>query len=101
KLCPTSTSFIGRQRQPLGTIDAFTGKIKAVKDAQRDPDFCLVARLEGFIAGWGIDEMLLRAEAYHLAGADALLIHSKKVAPDQVLAFAKAWANKCPLVIAH
>jgi PEP phosphonomutase and related enzymes len=59
-----------------------------------------VARLEGFIAGWGLDEMLLRAEAYHLAGADALLIHSKKVTPDQVLAFAKAWANKCPLVIA-
>ena len=44
--------------------------------------------------------MLRRAEAYHLAGADALLIHSKKVTPDQVLAFAKAWANKCPLVIA-
>ncbi|HET6889180.1 MAG TPA: phosphoenolpyruvate mutase [Candidatus Udaeobacter sp.] len=100
KLFPKTNSFIGGERQPLATIDEFTGKIKAVKDAQRDPDFCLVARLEGFIAGWGIDEMLLRAEAYHLAGADALLIHSKKVTPDQVLAFAKAWANKCPLVIA-
>lgn len=100
KLFPKTNSFIGSERQPLATIDEFTGKIKAVKDAQRDPDFCLVARLEGFIAGWGIDEMLLRAEAYHLAGADALLIHSKKVTPDQVLAFAKAWANKCPLVIA-
>ena len=100
KLFPKTNSFIGSERQPLATIDEFTGKIKAVKDAQRDPDFCLVARLEGFIAGWGIDEMLLRAEAYHLAGADALLVHSKKVTPDQVLAFAKAWANKCPLVIA-
>ena len=100
KLFPKTNSFIESERQPLATIDEFTGKIKAVKDAQRDPDFCLVARLEGFIAGWGIDEMLLRAEAYHLAGADALLIHSKKVTPDQVLAFAKAWANKCPLVIA-
>jgi phosphoenolpyruvate phosphomutase len=100
KLFPKTNSFIGSERQPLATIDEFTGKIKAVKDAQRDPDFCLVARLEGFIAGWGIDEMLLRAEAYHLAGADALLIHSKKATPDQVLAFAKAWANRCPLVIA-
>jgi phosphoenolpyruvate phosphomutase len=100
KLFPKTNSFIGSERQPLATIDEFTGKIKAVKDAQRDPDFCLVARLEGFIAGWGIDEMLLRAEAYHLAGADALLIHSKKVTPDQVLEFSKAWANKCPLVIA-
>ena len=100
KLFPKTNSFIGSEPQPLATIDEFTGKIKAVKDAQRDPDFCLVARLEGFIAGWGIDEMLLRAEAYHLAGADALLIHSKKATPDQVLAFAKAWANRCPLVIA-
>ena len=100
KLFPKTNSFIGSERQPLATIDEFTGKIKAVKDAQRDPDFCLVAWLEGYIAGWGIDEMLLRAEAYHLAGADALLIHSKKATPDQVLGFAKAWANKCPLVIA-
>ena len=100
KLFPKTNSFITSERQPLATIDEFTGKIKAVKDAQRDPDFCLVARLEGFIAGWGIDEMLLRAEAYHLAGADALLVHSKKVTPDEVLTFAKAWANKCPLVIA-
>jgi phosphoenolpyruvate phosphomutase len=100
KLFPKTNSFIGSERQPLATIDEFTGKIKAVKDAQTDPDFCLVARLEGFIAGWGINEMLRRAEAYHLAGADALLIHSKKATPDQVLAFAKAWANTCPIVIA-
>ena len=73
KLFPKTNSFIGSERQPLATIDEFTGKIKAVKDAQRDPNFCLVARLEGFIAGWGIDEMLRRAEAYYLAGADALL----------------------------
>jgi len=99
KLFPKTNSFIGSERQPLASIDEFTGKIKAVKDAQSDPDFCLVARLEGFIAGWGIDEMLLRAEAYRLAGADALLIHSKKVAPDQVLAFASAWKNNCPLMI--
>jgi phosphoenolpyruvate phosphomutase len=99
KLFPKTNSFIASERQPLATIDEFTGKIKAVKDAQSDPDFCLVARLEGFIAGWGIEEMLLRAEAYQRAGADALLIHSKKVTPDQVLAFAKAWANKCPLMI--
>jgi phosphoenolpyruvate phosphomutase len=99
KLFPKTNSFIGSERQPLASIDEFMGKIKAVKDAQTDSDFCLVARLEGFIAGWGIDEMLLRADAYHLAGADALLIHSKKVTPDQVLGFAKAWRNKCPLMI--
>ena len=99
KLFPKTNSFIDSERQPLADLEEFTGKIKAVKEAQSDPDFCLVARLEGFIAGWGLDEMLRRAEACHAAGADALLVHSKKTAPDQVLAFAHAWGRKSPLVI--
>lgn len=99
KLFPKTNSFINSEQQPLADIGEFSGKIKAVKDAQTDPDFCLVARLEAFIAGWGLDEMLHRAEAYHDAGVDALLIHSRKSTPDQVLAFAKAWGNRCPLVI--
>ncbi|HEX8280043.1 MAG TPA: phosphoenolpyruvate mutase, partial [Chthoniobacterales bacterium] len=99
KLFPKTNSFINSERQPLADADEFAGKIRAVKEAQSDPDFSLVARLEGFIAGWGLDEMLRRAEAYHAAGADALLIHSKKTTPDQVLAFAKSWERRCPLVI--
>ncbi len=99
KLFPKTNSFINSEQQPLADMDEFAGKIKAVKDAQDDPDFCLVARLEAFIAGWGMEEMLRRADAYHAAGADALLIHSKKSTPDQILAFAKAWNNRCPLVI--
>jgi phosphoenolpyruvate phosphomutase len=99
KLFPKTNSFINGDKQALADVDEFCGKIKAVKDAQTDPDFCVVARLEGFIAGWGLDEMLRRAEAYHSAGADALLIHSKKPTPDQVLTFARAWGERCPLVI--
>ncbi|MDQ3120028.1 MAG: phosphoenolpyruvate mutase [Verrucomicrobiota bacterium] len=99
KLFPKTNSFINSERQPLADLEEFAGKIKAVKEAQRDPDFCLVARLEGFIAGWGLDEMLRRAEACHAAGADALLIHSRKSTPDQVLAFAEAWKGHCPLVL--
>jgi len=99
KLFPKTNSFINSERQPLADLEEFTGKIKAVKEAQSDPDFCLVARLEGFIAGWGMDEMMRRAEACHAAGADALLVHSKKAAPDQVLAFADAWKGRSPLVI--
>ena len=99
KLFPKTNSFINSERQPLADLEEFTGKLKAVKEAQSDPDFCLVARLEGFIAGWGLDEMLRRAEACHTAGADALLVHSKKATPDQVLAFAAAWQRACPLVI--
>ena len=99
KLFPKTNSFINSERQPLADLEEFTGKIKAVKEAQSDPDFCLVARLEGFIAGWGLDEVLRRAEACHAAGADAVLVHSKKTTPDQVLAFAKAWQGRCPIVI--
>ena len=99
KLFPKTNSFINSERQPLADLEEFTGKIAAVKEAQSDPNFCLVARLEGFIAGWGLDEMLRRAEACHAAGADALLVHSKKATPDQVLAFAAAWQRACPLVI--
>ena len=41
---------------------------QACKDTQTDPDFCVVARVEAFIAGWGLDEALKRAEAYRNAG---------------------------------
>src|SRR5262249_18143052 len=99
KLFPKTNSFIDGEKQALADVDEFAGKIKSMKDAQSDPDFCVVARLEAFIAGWGLDEMLRRAAAYHAAGADALLIHSRKSTPDQVLSFAAAWAGRCPLVV--
>lgn len=98
KLFPKTNSFIG-DGQPLADIDEFCGKIKAGKDSQRDGDFCLVARIEALISGWGMEEALRRAEAYHAAGADALLIHSKKRNADEIIAFAKEWANRCPVII--
>jgi phosphoenolpyruvate phosphomutase len=98
KLFPKTNSFIG-SHQPLADVDEFVGKIKAGKDSQTDPDFCLVARVEALIAGWGIEEALRRAEAYHAAGADAILIHSKQRTAGEVLAFAAEWQNRAPLVI--
>ncbi len=98
KLFPKTNSFIG-EGQPLADIDEFCGKIKAGKDSQTDPDFCLVARIEALISGWGLDEALRRAEAYHAAGADALLIHSKMPTADEVLAFKGAWGDRAPVVI--
>lgn len=98
KLFPKTNSFIGEQ-QPLADVQEFAGKIRAAKDSQSDPDFCVVARVESFIAGWGLDETLRRAEAYHDAGADALLIHSKLSKPDEIFAFMDAWQKTCPVVI--
>lgn len=99
KIFPKTNSFIGGERQPLADINEFSGKIAAGKDSQRDPDFCVVARVEALIAGWDIGEALRRAEAYRRAGADAILIHSKLSRPDQIVEFAREWANRAPLVI--
>jgi phosphoenolpyruvate phosphomutase len=98
KLFPKTNSFLG-ENQPLADVEEFCGKIKAGKDSASDDAFSLVARVEALIAGWGLDEALRRAEAYHGAGADAILIHSKRRTADEILAFAAAWGNRCPLAI--
>ena len=98
KLFPKTNSFV-EGPQELAEIDEFCGKIKAGKDSQLDDDFSIVARVEALIAGWGLDEALRRAEAYHGAGADAVLIHSKKSGPDEILSFMREWAGRCPVVI--
>lgn len=99
KLFPKTNSFIDGEQQPLAEIDEFAGKIKAAKDTQQDPDFCVVARIESFITGWDLSEALKRAEAYNRAGADALLVHSKLTKPDQIVAFMNEWRDTCPIVI--
>ena len=98
KQFPKTNSFLG-ENQPLADIDEFCGKIKAGKDSQADDDFNVVARIEALIAGWGMDEALRRAEAYHAAGADAVLIHSKKASAGEILSFCREWDNRCPVVI--
>ena len=99
KLFPKTNSFINSEAQPLADIEEFSGKIKAAKDTQQDPDFCVVARVEALIAGWGLSEALKRANAYYRAGADAILMHSKVSTPDQILAFMDEWQDTCPVVI--
>lgn len=99
KLFPKTNSFIRGTTQPLADIDEFSGRIKAGKDSQSCDNFVVVARVEAFIAGWGLSEALKRAEAYRRAGADAILIHSSRRSPREVLAFREAWGNRLPVVI--
>ena len=96
---PKTNSFIQGERQPLAKIGEFCSRIKAGKDSQENPDFCIIARLEGFITGWGLTEVLKRAEHYHAAGADAILVHSKESTAAQVLDFVREWAGRTPVVI--
>ena len=99
KLFPKTNSLLDGEPQLLAEIDEFAGKIKAAKDTQENPDFCVVARVEAFIAGWGLAEALKRAEAYFRAGADAILMHSKNSTADQIVDFMHAWQDTCPVVI--
>src|SRR5437016_5537605 len=99
KQFPKTNSFLNGERQPLADIAEFSGKIAAGKDTQNDANFSIVARVEALIAGWGMDEALRRAEAYRLAGADAILIHSKLSKADEIVTFAREWARRAPLVI--
>ena len=99
KLFPKTNSFIDGNKQELADIDEFCSRIKAGKDAQQDDDFCIITRVEAFIAGWGLREAMKRAEAYHAAGSDGILIHSALSNPSEVLAFKKEWADRSPVVI--
>ena len=84
--------------QNLAPIEEFCGKIKAAKDTQLDNHFCVVARTEAFISGAGIDEALKRAYAYKDAGADAILVHSKKNTSKEIELFCKHWDYSTPLI---
>ena len=99
KVFPKTNSFLRAEVQPLADIDEFCGKIKAGKDSQADPDFVLVARVEALIAGWGLAEALKRAEAYHAAGADAILMHSRQSSPAEIFAFLDAWGGRSPVLL--
>jgi phosphoenolpyruvate phosphomutase len=99
KVFPKTNSFLRGEMQPLAAVDEFCGKIKAGKDALIDDDFVIVARTEALIAGCGLAEAERRAEAYRVAGADAIVIHSKESKPDEILAFLDIWANRHPIIL--
>lgn len=99
KLFPKTNSFIRGTAQPLADMHEHAGKIRAMKEAQRDEDFVVVARVEALIAGHGLEEALKRGEEYRKAGADAVLIHSSKKNASEILAFCKEWGDRLPLVI--
>lgn len=95
---PKLNSFVG-DKHPLADVKEFSGRLRAVKDTVPEARFCLVARTEALIAGYDEQEALSRAHAYAEAGADAILIHSRKGTADEVLSFARAWKNRLPLII--
>ena len=79
----------------------FAKKIKKVCNSRQSNDFMTIARIESFILGKGLKDALQRAEIYSKAGADAILIHSKKKTPKEIFSFAREFRkskNFVPLV---
>ena len=81
--------------------EIFAKKIKQICKSRQSNDFLVIARIESFIVGKGLNDALKRAVVYSKAGADAILIHSKEKTPNEIFAFAKEFKrskNFIPLV---
>ena len=79
----------------------FAKKIKKICSSRQSKDFMIFARIESFILGKGLNDALKRAEIYSKAGADGILIHSKKNTPSEIFSFAKKFKkskNFIPLI---
>ena len=73
--------------QTQDSIEHFCEKIRAGKHAQKTRDFMICARIESLILEQGLDDALTRAHAYTEAGADAIMIHSRRKDPDEIFEF--------------
>ena len=80
--------------QTQDDIEHFCEKIRAGKEAQRSKDFMICARIESLILEQGMDDALSRAFAYVNAGADAIMIHSRKKDPEEIFRFVDAFRAK-------
>ena len=74
-------------KQTQDSIENFSAKIRAGKDAQLTDDFMIIARIESLILEKGMEDALARAAAFVQAGADGIMIHSRKKDPSEILEF--------------
>ena len=80
--------------QTQDTVENFCAKITAGKRAQKTKEFMVIARIESLILEQGMEDALMRAEAYVKAGADGIMIHSRKKEPDEIFAFVEQFRKK-------
>ena len=89
-------------KQTQDSIENFCTKIAAGKKAQKTHDFMICARIESLILEQGMDDALARAFAYVGAGADAIMIHSRKKDPAEIFEFVEKFRKKdnaTPIVV--
>lgn len=88
--------------QTQDSIENFCAKISAGKEALRTDDFMIIARIESLILERGMEDALTRAKAYVEAGADGIMIHSRKKSPDEIIEFCRRFReadHKTPIVV--
>ncbi len=88
-------SLFGNEvQQTQATVEEFCEKIRAGKKAQRTREFMICARIESLILEKGMEDALERAKAFTAAGADAIMIHSRKKDPAEILTFIEAFRKE-------
>ena len=96
-------SLLGTEvEQQQDSVEDFCAKITTGKRAQITNDFMIIARIESFIAGKGLDDALIRAKAYIEAGADGIMIHSKSKTGEDIHSFClefRKFNSETPLVV--
>ena len=88
--------------QTQDSIEGFSEKIRAGKRAQLTDDFMIIARIESLILERGMEDALKRADAFTKAGADGIMIHSRKKDPAEILEFCdrfRAVDKHTPIVV--
>ena len=89
-------------KQTQDSIENFCDKIERGKTAQISDDFMIIARIESLILEAGMEDALVRADAYIKAGADGIMIHSRHKEPDEIIEFMKrfrATDQNTPVVV--
>ena len=99
KTFPKQNSLLEGGNSQLLSEKDFAAKILAANEAKQNKAFTIIARIEALISGIGIEQALKRAYAYEKAGADLILIHSKKITPEEIFEFSDSWKGSAPLVV--
>lgn len=79
--------------QTQDDIENFCNKIRTGKKSQVTDDFMIIARIESLILEKGMDDAITRAKAYLNAGADGIMIHSRRKSPDEIFEFCELYKN--------
>ena len=82
--------------QVQDSIENFSAKIAAGKRAQKSADFMIIARIESLILERGMEDALKRASAFVEAGADGIMIHSRRREPEEIFTFVERFRRTDP-----